>query len=288
MLFTAVGFGVVVAFRNLRSGRGDRRGAARVWGIIFLGGMVIWLLSAEHVVHGWELRLLTSAVMQYLLAATVNAALYLAIEPYVRRRWPDSLISWTRLLSGRFRDSLIASHILAGFLLFTVTSLMINTANIFAAVPPQMEQVFTMNSAASFSAGLLNRAASSLLIATTWLLLTVLFRVILRRMWIADVVGCIAIALLAGVDYNSPYAFAITAGTTSISIYSVFWLLRRFGFLAAVSFWLLMNVLFIPITFTGWYAGRSMVILAIPVAIAAWALWVIVSSQRVTSTTSPT
>jgi hypothetical protein len=39
---------------------------------------------------------------------------YVAIEPYVRRNWPESLISWTRLHNGQFRDPLVASHILAG------------------------------------------------------------------------------------------------------------------------------------------------------------------------------
>jgi len=39
--------------------------------------------------------------------------LYLAIEPFVKRNWPDSLISWMRAVNGRFRDPLVTSHILA-------------------------------------------------------------------------------------------------------------------------------------------------------------------------------
>ena len=41
-----------------------------------------------------------------------QASLYLALEPFVRRRWPQSLISWTRLLAGDVRDPLVAGHIL--------------------------------------------------------------------------------------------------------------------------------------------------------------------------------
>ena len=41
---------------------------------------------------------------------------YVAIEPIVRRRWPDLLISWTRLVSGRFRDPLVGRDALAGIL----------------------------------------------------------------------------------------------------------------------------------------------------------------------------
>jgi hypothetical protein len=40
--------------------------------------------------------------------------LYVAIEPYVRRKWPQVLVSWTRLLSGEWRDPLVARDTLVG------------------------------------------------------------------------------------------------------------------------------------------------------------------------------
>ena len=39
---------------------------------------------------------------------------YLAVEPFVRRRWPHLLIAWTRLLSGGYRDPLIGAQLLTG------------------------------------------------------------------------------------------------------------------------------------------------------------------------------
>jgi len=39
---------------------------------------------------------------------------YLGLEPYVRRFSPDSLIGWTRLLGGRWRDPQVASDVLIG------------------------------------------------------------------------------------------------------------------------------------------------------------------------------
>jgi hypothetical protein len=38
--------------------------------------------------------------------------MYMALEPVVRRRWPEVLVSWSRLLAGRLRDPLVGSHIL--------------------------------------------------------------------------------------------------------------------------------------------------------------------------------
>jgi hypothetical protein len=40
--------------------------------------------------------------------------LYLALEPYLRRNWPGTLISWTRLLSGRLRDPIVGRDLLIG------------------------------------------------------------------------------------------------------------------------------------------------------------------------------
>jgi len=50
--------------------------------------------------------------------------LYLAVEPFVRRYWPDSLISWMRMVNGRLRDPLAASHLLVGVSAGVVTTLL--------------------------------------------------------------------------------------------------------------------------------------------------------------------
>ena len=65
------------------------------------------------------------------------------------------------------------------------------------------------------------------------------------------------------------------------------WLLRRFGFLTNLIVWLVQGmVLAWPLTITGWFAGRSMAVHLVPVTVAAWALWVILSAQKQPSTES--
>jgi biotin transporter BioY len=65
------------------------------------------------------------------------------------------------------------------------------------------------------------------------------------------------------------------------------WLLRRLGFLAFLVFWVFLLMLspqvFMP---TGWTAGPSIGFRVIPLAVAAWALWVIISTERRPSTES--
>src|ERR1700720_3975586 len=45
---------------------------------------------------------------------TPVAVIYLAVEPYFRRRWPRMLIGWSRLMAGRFRDPMIGRDALIG------------------------------------------------------------------------------------------------------------------------------------------------------------------------------
>jgi hypothetical protein len=63
--------------------------------------------------------------------------------------------------------------------------------------------------------------------------------------------------------------------------YSLLWSLRRFGLLASLASVAAMElVLTVPLGFTSWYAGRSVITLVIPVTVAAWALWAISSAQQ--------
>ena len=42
--------------------------------------------------------------------------IYVALEPFVRRFWPHSLLGWSRLLSGRVRDARVGRETLIGVL----------------------------------------------------------------------------------------------------------------------------------------------------------------------------
>lgn len=39
---------------------------------------------------------------------------YLALEPEVRARWPHSIVTWNRVLAGRWWDAQVGSHVLIG------------------------------------------------------------------------------------------------------------------------------------------------------------------------------
>jgi len=123
LLFALAVTGVLVV-RNWLSGRGDRQGAFRIAAAVFFLRFAVWILGGHHVTAlSGEWRLLLMAFGKSLSDGALTWCIYLALEPYARRLHPRSLVSWTRLLRGRFRDPLVGRDVLGGVAVSTVVIL---------------------------------------------------------------------------------------------------------------------------------------------------------------------
>jgi hypothetical protein len=71
-------------------------------------------VTEHHVAALEEVSILTQFVSKALFLGGFLWVLYIALEPFVRRRWPHLLISWTRLLSGQWRDPVVGRDVLIG------------------------------------------------------------------------------------------------------------------------------------------------------------------------------
>jgi serine/threonine-protein kinase len=116
ILLLIMGGGVFLARRNLRLGRGDRQGALRLAAYFFLAFLLGWAFNAHHVAQVFEFNGFIIHLAATLLAAAMTWILYLAIEPFMRRFWPRTMVSWARLLDGRFGDPLVGRDVLLGVL----------------------------------------------------------------------------------------------------------------------------------------------------------------------------
>jgi hypothetical protein len=107
--------GALLARRNVRLRRGDRRGAFRAASALFVLLMAAWALGDTHVPNlAAEINRGFMAVGQALFGAAVLWVTYLGLEPYVRHFAPGTLIGWTRLLGGAWRDPRVGRDVLIG------------------------------------------------------------------------------------------------------------------------------------------------------------------------------
>jgi tRNA A-37 threonylcarbamoyl transferase component Bud32 len=106
---------VVLARKNIRLGRGDRRAALRAAAIAFVASLVSWLFGAAHFADvNREVTRFFARTGDALFQAALMWLTYLGLEPYIRRFSPDSLIGWTRIISGRWRDPHVGRDVLIG------------------------------------------------------------------------------------------------------------------------------------------------------------------------------
>jgi serine/threonine-protein kinase len=263
---------MLVAWRNVRMGRGDRRGAWRVAAAMFAAGAVSWALVAAHVPTQWEMYLLLLGLSWAGFRAGFIGLLYLAIEPFVRRQWPDALISWMRMIGGRFRDPLAMSHVLvglsAGVALPLVGAVMLWATNDLAA-PSNVGL-----SGSRFLFGLLlGNLVGSAFGATGLTLVLVLLRSAVGRTWVADVLFVVLLTL----PFLSPPALLPEA----LLGFAIFvWVIRRFGLLAIVVLQSTRGALEnLPITAASWYAPLALTTPLLIAAVGAWSLYVILTSR---------
>ncbi len=269
--------GMLLARRNLRLGRGDRRGAFRVALVVFLCGMLTWALGADHQPTFAEVGLFFQNAAWMLLFGGCTWLVYIALEPYVRKIWPECIISWNRVVQGRLRDPLVGRDVLIGAL----TGLACLALEVpFFLVPswldlPLPEPVMAgltalkgIRQSIGMDFGLI---ISGVLDTVLYLFLLLLLRVILRKQWAA----AIALVVLMSVPQ-------ILSGT-NLAIEAARWLLYngllvflvvRFGMLAFLSADVFYTARFLhPYTWnlSAWYAGRSLFALSLLAALAVYA-----------------
>ena len=114
-LLTAVlAAGALLARRNYRHGRGDREGAFRLAVVMVVLEIGLWLCRSHFVAGFQTFGYLILTIAAALLWGGAMWMLYLAIEPWIRRNWPQAMISWSRLISGQLRDPVVGRDILFG------------------------------------------------------------------------------------------------------------------------------------------------------------------------------
>jgi hypothetical protein len=105
-----------MAYRNVRAGRGDMRGAMKAATFVAVVTMATWVVAPNHIAQlEVELNRFFIMIGFSLFQGALLFSVYLAVEPSVRRIWPGSLVSWSRVTTGHWRrDPLVGRDLLIG------------------------------------------------------------------------------------------------------------------------------------------------------------------------------
>jgi serine/threonine-protein kinase len=268
----------VVARRNLRAGRGDQRGALRLSMFVFAAMMVSWFVGESHVATLWEIALLLMALSWASLTAGVCWLAYLAAEPFLRRHWPEVLVSWTRLLAGQFRDPIVGRDVLVGCAAGSLLAVIaIGGMQLQERLGLTSDLVFVDVYGAAYGLQkvvplLVWRAAQGVFAALACLFILLLLRLALGSQW-AAVTAFVAAGGAIAAPGSASFLIGFTNSAVLLAVFGV--LLARFGLLAAVvQFYVWGLFIFFPITtdLGAWHAGAGITALAVFAALALFGL----------------
>ncbi|HVG34252.1 MAG TPA: serine/threonine-protein kinase [Pyrinomonadaceae bacterium] len=286
--------GAWLALKNIRAGRGDRRGAFRVAIFIFALRMIYWVIAKHHVQDTKEFMLLLTGAQSALFWACVVGLMYLALEPYLRRRWPERVISWSRLLAGDFRDPLVGRDILIGAVLgcaCLVLSALADQVPRWLGLPPNSPYVMvdsdgtTLNGVRGFVPLLINQLSASVVQTFIIVFLLLFMAMLLRKNILGLIVGWLLLAtvftLMAG-GGSSLVSWPFHIGVATLFVIAA----TRFGPVALISTLIFIHLrVFFPITteLTAWYAGDLVLDLIFLVALAFFGFYTSLAGQPVFS-----
>lgn len=283
--------GVALARWNVKANRADMKGAARLGAFIFVTFLVLWVLSTHHLPNFLEAISFLIAVASAALRTFFAMVLYVALEPFVRRREPQILISWTRLLGGDLRDPLVGRDLLIGVVYGLALLIFAGADNyllpLFGKLPPIPGEVSTeslLGVRHALGQVLLYVLGQTIDALGIFFMLFVLQR-ILRSTWLAMIVVAAAGTLLS-LGNNSDEYQLFSAIALVVLYVSFLLVLKRFGLLPLVVGLAVQQVLqSFPATLhmARWYAAPSLAGLAAIVALTIYGFRTALAGQRVFS-----
>ena len=281
LVLFALAIGILVAAallarKNLREGRGDRRGAGRLAAWMSGGLMALWLFQGHIVASVGLLAMFLLAVCTSVFFGVVLWTVYIALEPFVRRHWPQVLVSWTNVLTGRVRDPVVGRDVLIGAALGVAWVVMIRGVDLLTGgerivnFPGAIELLSGLRSTAGV---VVQAAVYAIRNVLLFFFLLFLLRLLLRSQWPAALTYATVFGLLSAVGNDHPWIGGLVGflyfGSGAFAVLR--WGLLSFAVGTFVST-LLVNA---PATLdmSAWYFGNMLLLIAIVLGLTSWGLY---------------
>ena len=266
--FVAAG---AIAWYNVRLGRSDRQGAYYLALLYFVSSAAARFLEARHSPTIEELDVFWLVVAVSAINAFVAWLFYLALEPWVRRRWPHTLIGWSRYTTKGIHDPLVGRDLLLGTLFGVVLGL--GSLAVLLLHGPGSEPLIPALSALLgvrwTAAIILDAFQGSLFTTLFYFFILFIARVLFRKQWAAALALMVVVAVINSIGTSHPWVdwpVNLLYGAVIAAI------LLRYGLLALiVAHGIFQILLAIPRTLdlSSWYAALGWMpgVLAAAVAI---------------------
>ncbi len=291
---------IVLAWRNLRLGRGDRKSAFRC-ALATLGLYAICEIVSLRTHETAGIYQITGLLWNRAAGHMVMHALsvwvmYLAIEPYVRRIWPRALVGVVRLLAGRLRDPLVGREVLIG----TVAGLGVASFAVvadllarWAGLAGRAPFLPTINVAPlSDPSWFVNRVLQGTItwpIVSTVFIVTILLviHLVTGRNWATAVLGGVLLGFMLYADANkgTTAPLAVVALSAAYGLVMVL-VITRVGVLAAYVVECMVQFLLVygpPLTtnLLAWYGPYAIAGFVLIFAVAGYGFWLSLAGQPI-------
>lgn len=217
---------------------------------------------------------------------------YVALEPHARGLWPRRLISWTRVLTGLWRDPLVGRDVLigcaAGIVMGPCLGMLDQWGQWVFDLPERIYVALTPLGPLVSARYVIESLSNDLLAGIHWgllgLFVPVMFAVLTRRVWLGVM---LALTMWTAMGYlgrweSDRWPLVWEATAVAFPLFVVL----RFGLLAGASMYFslfLLNDMPITSDLSSWYSGVSTFVLLLLFAVCAGACFVAMGGRRMFS-----
>jgi serine/threonine-protein kinase len=276
--------GALMARRNYAQGKSDVRGAFRLASAVFAIAMALWVCLNHFLPTLATFEHFIMAVSSSLLISAVTWMFYVGLEPFVRRRWPHAIISWSRLLAGDLRDPLVGRDLLWGGLLGVLWAVIVGVGFLFLkreGAAPQFPNAELLMGSRQVLGSWIQNIGVSIFGTLEFFFMIFLLRVVLRNQWLALVAFIGITTVMNTLQSDHPqivwpvWLLVYTLAAAAVS---------RFGLVVlATALFITDTLLNLPYTldFSNWYAAHAAAMVAVCLALAVWGFYTSLGGQKV-------
>ena len=268
------------ARRNLREGRVDHRSALSLASFTTVSMLALWALDVHLVASLGLFATFLVAICTSVFNGVLLWAIYIALEPVVRRRWPQALVSWTTVFSGRVRDPIVGRDVLFGMALGVAWVVILRGVDWATRWEEPYVVVELLGGVRGTLAVLVTQVVRAMRTGLFFFLLLFMWRLRLRRQWAVAVAFA---ATLAALDLLGSERVSVVVPTSFVVALMAALVAVRWGLISLTVGVLTTNLLLsAPLSrdLSAWYAGNMLLFVAVNVALATWAFYTSVAGRR--------